>query len=140
MTCDEGLGAWSEIAYITIWKKGEAGGTEFAALTETVDIDQGGKDIEYTPTLTGGRIGKKNPQGEIMITFEGYPLTVGGEVSGNATGSSALFQGGASWPSGNDRVIYSTHIMNCFRVSILWTDDNNAGLIGAGATAVNFNA
>lgn len=135
-------GAWSEIAYVTIWRCGDATGAEYAALTETIEIDQGRKDMEFFPTLYGGKVGKRVPPGEITITFDAYPLSIGGEITGQATGTSMLFQGPPGvWPTTDPKVIYSTPWRNVFRISVLWTDDPNlATLTGAGSTAIGANA
>ena len=133
-------GAWSEIAYVTIWKCGDATGAEYAALTETIDIDQGTKDMEYMSTLYGGKVGKRVPQGELTITFEAYPLSVGGEITGQATGTASLFQGGTTWPTTDPKIIYSTPHRDVYRISMLWTDSTAGGLVGSGATGIGFNA
>lgn len=133
-------GAWSEIAYVTIWKCGDPTGAEYAALTETIDIDQGTKDMEYVSTLYGGKIGKRVPQGELTISFDAYPLSIGGEISGQATGTAVLFQGGTTWPTTQPAVIYSTPHRDVYRISVLWTDDPSSGLTGAGATGIGYNA
>jgi len=142
MSCNiaDVLGAWSEIAYITIWKCGDATGAEYAALTESIEIDQGTKDIEYTPTMYGGRIGRRVPQGEILVSMEAFPLSVGGEITSNATGTSSLFQGGVTWPTTQPKTLYATHHRDMFRISILWTDDPSTTLTGAGSTALGSNA
>ena len=143
MACniDETLGAWSELAYITVWKCGDTTGAEYASLTETIDIEMGKKDIEYKTTLSGGRIGKRMPQEDTTITFEGYPLTVGGEITGNATGYDTIFQGGSTWPTGDHKVTYATPYMDTFMVAILWTNDTTTSpLTAVGTTTAGFNA
>ena len=134
-------GAWSETAWITITKYAAAGGTDysFTAITETIDIDMGDKDIEQVPTLIGGRVVKKVPQDITTITFEGYPTTInaGGVSSGAGSGVSQMFEGG-TWDTTEPLVQNSSIQRDLFRVTILWTDDTaNTGAQYATAASTN---
>jgi len=115
-------GVWSETAFITINRYVAAGAADmqFAALTETIDIDMGDKDVEQVANLKGGRIIKKVPQDVTTITFEGYPVdadSVGG------SGFSNMFQGGMTWDTTEPFAVNSQIIKDLYRVCILWTDD-----------------
>lgn len=121
-------GAWSETCLIAITKK-NGSNYEYAALTETVAIDQGDKDIEIFPTLGGGRVIKHTPQPGTTITLECYPIDI------DATGSSGIsqmFQGG-TWDTTQPLTASASTTKDLFRVAILWTKDTTA-TSGAGAT------
>lgn len=122
-------GAWSEICLIAITKKGGSN-YEYAALTETVAIDQGDKDIEVIPTVGGGRVVKFTPQAETALTFECYPLDI--DAAGS-TGVSQIFQGGA-WDAVEPLIASASRMRDLFRIAMLWTEDT-AATSGAGATA-----
>ena len=68
--------AWMETCLVAIGKIGYPD-VQFAALTETVDIDIGEKGIEGLPLTSGGRVTKFNAQGDHSVTFEAYPLEAG---------------------------------------------------------------
>ena len=120
--------AWLETALVTITK---LAGTdyEFAALTETVDIDQGDKDIEGIANVAGGRVVKWTPEGDTMITLEIYPTGVNGLESPD--GVANLFHGFTSTSTGSN-----SRTRDLFRVAVLWTNDTTA-TSGAGATAAS---
>jgi len=130
-------GAWSETAFVTITKYAAGGGTDvqYAAITETIDIDMGDKDIEQLPTLIGGRVVKKIPQDITTVTFEGYPVDI--DATGG-TGVSVAFHGG-TWDTAEPLAVVSSINRDLFRIAILWTDDT-AATSGAGATAATTNA
>lgn len=127
-------GAWSESCLITITKKGGSN-VEFAALTETVDIDMGDKDIEAIATISGGRLIKKIPQEVTTITFEGYPVDID---SAGGTGVAQMFEGG-TWDTSEPLQADASRSRDLFRVAILWTDDP-AATSAAGATAAGTNS
>lgn len=116
-----GTGAWAETALVTITKYEAGGGTdvEFAALTETIDIDLGDKDIDQIVSVKGGRLVKKTPQDITTITFEGYPVDID---SAGGTGISQMFEGG-TWDTTEPMVAESSINRDLFRVAIMWTDD-----------------
>lgn len=130
-------GAWSETALITITKYVAAGGTdvEFAALTETIDIDLGDKDIDIIANLKGGRFIKKIPAAGTTVTFEGYPVDID---SAGGTGVSQMFHGG-TWDTSEPMAVTNSISRDLFRLAILWTDDT-AATSAADATAATTNA
>ncbi len=79
VTCTDD--AWMEKCYIAI---SLYGGTEmnFQAITDSVNIEPGEKDIESIPLVSGNRITKYVPEKETTITFEAYPVQIGTESSG----------------------------------------------------------
>ncbi len=139
-------GAWSETALITISKYANSGtpsDLELAALTETIDIDLGDKDIDQIVNLKGGRLVKKTPQALTTITFEGYPVEVGPSVeetdaSETLKGISQLFSGG-TWNTTQPITTEASRTRDLFRIAILWTDDANA-TSAAGSTSATSHA
>lgn len=116
-------GAWSETALVTITKYAASGGTDvnFHAITETIDIDMGDKDIEQLVAVGGGRLIKKVPQEITTITFEGYPVDIN---SASGSGVSQMFEGG-TWDTTQPLTADSSRLRDLFRVAILWTDDTS---------------
>ena len=131
------FGAWSETCLISITPKNltGAGGTEvqFAAMTETVDIDQGDKDIEQIPNLKGGRMVKKVPQDITTITFEGYPI---GIDHAGGKGVSQFFNVATGDFDTTEPLVTASSIgRTIFRVCILWTDDTTVTAASGAVTA-----
>jgi len=127
-------GAWSETALITITKLGGSN-VEFAAITETFDLDVGDKDVDQITNLAGGRLIKKTPQDITTITFEGYPVDID---STSGTGVSQMFEGG-TWDTVEPLESLASRSRDQFRIAILLTDDTDA-TSGAGATSASTNA
>jgi len=123
------LGTFSETCLIEICP---VGGTaiQYAPIVETVDIDEGDKDTEFIPVLSGGRLYKKIPQDGTTITFEGYPL--GADPS---QGPSQFFQGTTTYDTTSPVYINSSRTRDLFRIVILWTDDTAATVATAAITA-----
>jgi hypothetical protein len=113
-------GVWSEVCLVSIQPKG---GTEvqLAAMTETVDIDPGSKDIEQIATLIGGRVVKKVPQDITTITFEGYPI---GIATANNKGLAQFFHitNAATYDTTEPLAVTSSLGRDLFRVVILWSE------------------
>ena len=93
---------------------------DVATIIETIDIDQGDKDIEGMPNVKGGRIVKFTPEADTTITFEGYPIGVGDKDGTTATGLSNFFHGGtdATPPFS----VTNSRTRSEFTVTIMWTD------------------
>lgn len=126
--------AWSETCLISITRKGGSE-IQFAAMTETVDIDQGDKDIDQVVVLSGGRLVKKIPQDITTITFEGYPIGIGDDSTSPAKGISQYFHGQTTYDSTEPLAVSSTRTRELFRIAILWTDDATATTAGTGTAA-----
>jgi len=127
-------GAWSETALVTITKIGGSD-VEFAALTETIDIDLGDKDVDQVVNVGGGRFVKKTPQDITTVTFEGYPVDIDSTAG---TGVSQMFEGG-TWDTTEPLQALASRGRDLFRLTILWTDDT-AVTSATGATAVATNS
>ena len=135
-----GSEAWSETALITV--VGTTGtitaAMNIAALTDTIDIDQGDRDIEGVPSLSGGRLVKKTPEGDTTITFEGYPIGIGDSDATAPDGLMQHFFGGTD-TTAPFSVTSATIARNQYSVYILWTDDT-AATIGTTSIASGKNA
>jgi len=123
--------AWRETALISIAAKGGSD-VEFASATETIDIDSGDKDFDMIANLAGGRIEKWTPEGETVITFEGYFLEL--DTASNAGIQQLFHTTRANWDTTEPLEVTSSRNRDLFRIAILWTNDATA-TSGAGSTA-----
>jgi hypothetical protein len=108
---------------------------EFYALTESIDINDGSRDIETTPVLCGGRITKLKAQEDCEITMKCYPVVGFNPVAtGTGTGLDDLFYDTLTTieTSNQYRVSSTAGTRKKFRIAVLWTDDSTAtSAIGA---------
>lgn len=123
--------AWSETAFVSIAYYGNgsqsSNDVSFAALTETIDIDMGDKDVDQVVNVKGGRMIKKTPEDITTMTFEVYPVDIDSKGGGTATGVAQLFHDlQASWETSEPLDQTSTIKRELYRVAILWTDDSTA--------------
>jgi len=76
--------AWQETCFVTIQEKGQSA-QQFAAITETIDINEGDYPGESVSTTAGGRIWKQSSAEDGEITLEIYPIKLdyaaGGVIS-----------------------------------------------------------
>jgi len=140
--------AWEETALVTIARFGASTAIQaksnFAAITETIDISEPDYSGEGVPTLAGGRVWKQSPQEDGEITLELYPIQAS---AGDAEHNLGLFQQfvgisgdtaydtaepistDTSWPVSINRQ------RSRFAVSILWTNDTTPPTDAMGTTA-----
>jgi hypothetical protein len=138
--------AWTETAMITIasdYPSGTTATMQISAITETIDIDLGDKDIEGIPNLAGGRCVKITPEADTTITFEGYPIGAGlsySSASNAVTGLQQEFFGGTlttTEPVSLTNTTYANGVPHHkFTVYVLWTDDSTV-TTAKSATAAN---
>lgn len=138
MTSDEKVqadfGAWQETALITfspqVSTAASARNIQFAAITETIDIDQGEKNFDQVALLNGGRLVKIAPETETTVTLEAYPLYAGhdgGIITGSDTTGEAFFDLLHDEDTGTDAVQISVSRRRTkYRLVMLWTDDQDA--------------
>jgi hypothetical protein len=110
--------SWTETCYIEITKENEFAETtnQFAALTDTVDIDSGEKAIDWINNLAGGRIPTFTPESPTSVTLEMIPVGIA-----KPDGLSQFFLGDDSdstQPLSTD----NTRTRYTFRVVLLWTE------------------
>ncbi len=92
------------------------------ALTETVDIDMGERDLDKIDLLNLGQIPKHGGIGITTITFEGYPQEVATETTASGDGYFDIFAAAPiSGTQPADEEI--TNTITRYRVAILWTED-----------------
>jgi hypothetical protein len=110
-----------EVAFLSITP---IDGTEqrYGTITDTIDFDTGVKDVEFVPTLSGGRIAKFMPEEPTEMTLEAYPLEVGNSTA--TTAAEGFF--GLKYSedaSGEPQLIQPDYTRTKHRVSMLWTED-----------------
>ena len=131
---------WEETALISI-SRIAGSDVEFAAITETIDIDEGEAPGESIATISGGRIWKDGARQDGTITLEIYPIELSEatgvglfqQFTGGTIDSSEPLETDTDWPDGVSRV------KDKFRVAILWTNDP-AATEGRGSTAASTDA
>lgn len=133
--------AWMEKCLVSIAAQS---GTDipFQALTETVDIDTGEKDIEGMALVNGGRVTKITPEGDTSITLEAYPVEAGsGDISA-ATAGAGFFDLLHAEDTTEPTVITNTTARSKYRLAVLWTEDttvtNASSAITGASTALRF--
>jgi hypothetical protein len=116
--------AWQRHALVSV----DDGTTEVQmhALTSSINIEGGERDIDTIPLLNLGQVVKHGPAGMITVTFEGYALGVGTASAGTATGVWDIF---AETPAKDSSDPFSVTISTTrtrYQVAILWTNDGDA--------------
>jgi len=111
--------SWTETALIEVSASGDTVGasTRYCAITDTIDIDWGTKDIDWIANLCGGRIPTFTPEGATTISLELIPVGIVAPEGlsqifiGNVTDSSEPIS------STNSRTRYKCRVVVC------WTED-----------------
>ncbi len=111
------MDSWQETCLVAISAQGGAD-VAFQALTETVDIDNGEKDIEGVALVNGGRVAKWTPESDATITLEAYPVSVG-----KPTGDGFFQLLYTSTDAAQPLLIAGDHSRAKYRMAILWTND-----------------
>ena len=126
--------AWQRHALITVDDGTIA--VQLHALTSSINIEGGERDIDTIPLFNLGQVVKHGPAGMVTVTFEGYALAAGTNSAGTATGFWDIFAEKPAKDSndgvGGTQIIIST-TRTRYRVAMLWTNDGDAT---AGTTAV----
>ncbi|MHA1829889.1 MAG: hypothetical protein ACTSX6_14710 [Candidatus Heimdallarchaeaceae archaeon] len=127
-------GAFQEICLVGITKKGGSE-IQFAGAIEDVSTmtegDKGGSSIVL---CNGGRLWKRDPEGDAEFTVKIYPLDLD-PSSGNDLAQYFLGTSGSGAPIS----VTNTHTRDLFRVAFLVTDDPSASTAG-GSTASGYAA
>ena len=119
---------WTEVAYVAI---SDDSGNEyqFGAITDTIDIAMGARDIEAIATLSAARVIKFIPEEVTEITMEVFPVG----ISADTTNGFYSWFLGLSHDSTSGVVTFAR---KKFRVTVLWTTASSitsaAGAIGTG--------
>jgi len=137
--------AWQRSALISIECDDESGDPyiklQYEALSETIEIDTGERDLDKIDLLNLGQIPKHGAVGICTITFEGYPLEAGtetGQITGKGTPAGGVAKGyfdafayipTRTMESGTDAAetqpqeFTMTPTRTKYRVAILWTNE-----------------
>lgn len=132
MAADPVDDAWMEEALVAIAVQGGSD-VQFGALTETIDMDLGEKDIEQIPLVNGGRVTRWIPESLSTVTFEAYPLEAGTDAGTTGLGFFDLLH--TQDTTVPIRVVNDRN-RSKYRVLILWTNDSTA-TTAQSATAQN---
>lgn len=116
--------SWTEVALMTVNIQGVAFNLHFGCVTDTIDIDQGARPVEWIASLKGGRIPKFSPEEEMTLTVEAYPLQVAGSEAADSDveGFMNLMYGAATITNGTVTVSPSS-TRRKLRVAIRWTTE-----------------
>lgn len=123
--------AWQRYCLITV----EDGTTAVTlhGITETVDIDQGERDMDVIYLCNLGQTVKHGGMGLTTITFEGYCKQSGTVAAGAATGYWDLFADKPKMDAADPMTNVITNTLTRYRISILRTND---GAATSGTSAV----
>lgn len=113
---------WSEVAKISIAAQAGAD-VQFAALTETIDIDIGDKDFDVISILSGGRLVKFTPEEPTEITLEAYPVQAGNAAAAYGGTGTGFFDLMHSADTSQPTTISVDRVRTKYRVAIMWTTD-----------------
>lgn len=135
---------WNETALVSISPVGY-GELLFETVTETIDLDEGEKPVEWIPTLKGGRLTKFMPKEDTTITLELYPIYSGNgawPASGSTATGEGLYDLLDTLPATSTdpfQALVETTTRTKIRCTVLWTDnssiDNATALIPTTSTA-----
>ncbi|KKL90496.1 hypothetical protein LCGC14_1904160, partial [marine sediment metagenome] len=123
--------AWQRHALVTV----EDGTTamQIHALTSSINIEGGERDIDTIPLFNLGQVVKHGPAGMVTVTFEGYALAAGTASAGTAVGFWDIFAESPAKDSSDPIGVSISTTRTRYRVAILWTNDS---LATAGVTEV----
>jgi hypothetical protein len=95
------------------------------ALTETIEIDIGERDIDVINLVNLGQIPKHGNHGITTVTFEGYAKEVGTGGTGDqtATGFWDIFAEKPAKDTSEPQQVSIANTNTRFRIAILWTDE-----------------
>ena len=96
------------------------------ALTETIDIDLGERDLDKIDLCNLGQIPKHGSMGITTVTIEGYPKQAGSAAAGAATGFFDIFASNAVIDASQPLDIDMSNTLTRYRVAVLWTNDTAA--------------
>lgn len=129
--------AWKEKALVSIAAQS---GTDvpFQAVTETIDLDIGEKDMESIALINGGRVAKFTPESDTTITLEAYPVeAASGDISA-ATAGTGFFDLLHSEDTAQPYAITSNHTREMYRLAVLWTQDTTVTNASGAITGANY--
>ena len=93
------------------------------AMSETVDIDMGERDLDKIDLLNLGQIPKHGAVGITTVTFEGYPLEAATETTSTGDGFFDIFASAPLASGTQPADIDMSNTLTRYRVAVLWTND-----------------
>ncbi len=116
--------AWQRHALITV----DDGTTEVQmhALTSSINIEGGERDIDTIPLFNLGQVVKHGPAGMVTVTFEGYALAAGTASTGTATGVWDIYADTPAVDNSDPFEVTVSTNRTRYLVAILWTNDGTA--------------
>ena len=142
--------AWQRIAFVSVESGTSAAPIHmtYQALTETIDIDMGERDLDVINLLNLGQIPKHGPVGICTVTLEGYPLQAGtsdqstvsgtSKTSGLAKGYFEAFANAGHADTSQPLDLDMSNTLTRYRLSVLWT--NQARLSETASTSSDSGA
>ena len=106
---------WTEIAYVAISDE-DGNQYQFGAITDTIDIAWGARDIESIACVSSGRVTKFIPEEITEITLELFPVGISSDDS-PPNGVQGWFMG--LEPDATSGIVAFTR--QKFRITVLWT-------------------
>jgi len=97
------------------------------ALTETIDIDMGERELDKIDLLNLGQLPKHGSIGITTVTFEGYCQEAGSDTADASTaGYFDMFASNPVVDASQPLDIDVSNTLTRYRVAILWTEDTGA--------------
>ena len=96
------------------------------ALTETVDIDMGERELDKIDLVNLGQLAKHGSVGITTITFEGYPQEAATETTSTGDGFFDIFASAPLATGSQPADVDMSNTLTRYRVAVLWTEDTGA--------------
>jgi hypothetical protein len=116
---------WTEIAYVAI-SDSSKNQYQFGALTDSIELGLGARDIESVALVNAGRVVKFTPDADSEITLELYPVGISSDDT-PPNGLLSWFMGGV--PTASSGI--NSYVRLKYRVCALWTDLAKASVTDA---------
>ena len=114
--------AWQRNAFIEVTDGTTA--VDIQALTETIDIDTGERELDKIDLVNLGQIPKHGSMGITTVTFECYSQQAGTASAGAATGVFDIFASKPAVDASGELDVDMSNTLTRYRVAILWCDDS----------------
>lgn len=130
---------WDEVCLVGIQVKGGSEIQYAGIIGDISGLDFGEKDVEVTPTLSGGRLVSRRPQGEESITLKVYPISADLDGSGVVQLFHPQISDNDTTGETTDPIsVENTRYRNKYRLCLLWASTFPSG--AGHATPANASA